>query len=119
MKPTPKEVKVSKKTTSNQDLADEYSQNLLVAIEVVKACQRHYGPPLLWFYSDYEYLSDAKDSVKEWMKGRNKKVCGKDLVTDQRCVAGYEADFVIYLGSNKDFMFASMSRCRGQFVHIE
>ena len=121
MKPTPEEIKDAKKTTSHQDLAektDEHSQNYLVAIEAVKACQRPYGPPLIWFNSYYEYLSDAKDSVKEWMKGRNKNFCGKDLVTDHYCVAGYEADFVIFLGSDSRNMSASMSRCRGQFVNI-
>ena len=51
------------------------------------------------------------------MAGKNKNICGKDLITDHYCTPGYEADFVIYLGSNYD-VSAYMSRCRGQFVHI-
>ena len=53
------------------------------------------------------------------MAGKNKNICGKDLITDDACVPGYEADFVIYLGPNDNDVSAYMSRCRGQFVHIE
>ena len=52
------------------------------------------------------------------MAGKKKNICGKDLITDQFCVPGYEADFVIYLGPNDNDVSAYMSRCRGQFVHI-
>ena len=52
------------------------------------------------------------------MAGKNKNICGKDLITDQHCVAGYEADCVVYLGPDDDDVSAYMSRCRGQFVHI-
>jgi hypothetical protein len=38
-------------------------------------------------------------SIKEWMKGKNRNISGKDLLTDDYCVAGYEADCVILLGS--------------------
>ena len=119
MKTTTEEIQAAKATTTHQQLAEktEYgSQNILVAIEAVKACQRPHGPPLLWFDSDFEHVSDAKASIKEWIKGKNRNFSGKDLLTDQRCVAGYEADFVIYLGSHD--VSAFMSRCRGQFVHI-
>ena len=96
---------------------DEESQRLLVGIEAVKACQRPHGPPLLWFRSNYAFVSDDKASIKEWMAGKNKNICGKDLITDHYSVPGYEADFVIYLGPSKG-VSAYMSRCRGQFVHI-
>ena len=121
MKPTDEEIQAAKATTTHQQLAemtDPMSQRYLVAIEAVKACQRPHGPPLLWFESDYAFVSDDKASIKEWMAGKNKNICGKDLITDQFCVPGYEADFVIYLGPN-DSVSAYMSRCRGQFVHIE
>ena len=52
------------------------------------------------------------------MKGKDKNFNLRDLITDDRCVAGYEADFVIYLGSSGN-LTAMMSRCRGQFVYIE
>ena len=120
MKPTAEEIQAAKATTTHQQLAertDDKSQNILVAIEAVKACQRPHGPPLLWFESDFKYVSDGKDSIKEFMRGKNKKISAKDLITDTFCVPGYEADFVIYLGSNY-YSPACMSRCRGQFVHI-
>ena len=66
---------------------------------------------------EYVNVSGGNNSVKEWMKGKNKRICGRDLVTDDTCVAGYEADFVILLGTGD--LSAYMSRCRGQFVHIE
>ena len=64
------------------------------------------------------------------MRGRNKAYCGRDLITDNSCVAGYEADFVIHIGDgtgyaspgtkhNKAIMASYIARCRGQFVHIE
>ena len=121
MEPTADEIQAAKATTTHQQLAEstEYgSENLLVAIEAVKACQRPHGPPLLWFKSDYAFVSDDKASIKEWMAGKNKNICGKDLITDTECVPGYEADFVIYLGPNDNDVSAYMSRCRGQFVHI-
>jgi hypothetical protein len=120
MEPTAEEIQAAKATTTHQQLAektDGFSQNLLVGIEAVKACQRPHGPPLLWFHSDYAFVSDDEASIKEWMSGKNKNICGKDLITDTECVPGYEADFVIYLGSGVD-VSAYMSRCRGQFVHI-
>merc|ERR1712051_107580 len=119
MKPTTEEIQAVKATTSHQELAektDYRSENYLVAIEAVKACQRPHSPPLLWFDSKFAYVSDAKASIKEWIKGKNRNFSGKDLLTDIACVAGYEADFVIYLGSRN--VSAFMSRCRGQFVHI-
>ena len=109
-----------RQTTSHQELAektDDFSQNLLVGIEAVKACQRPHGPPLLWFNSKYAFVSDSKASIMEWMAAKDKNICGKDLLTDTVCVPGYEADFVIYIGSGD--VSAFMSRCRGQFVHIK
>jgi hypothetical protein len=120
MKPTAEEIQEAKATTTHQQLAemtDLRSQNILVAIEAVLACQRPHGPPLLWLRSDNAFVSDDKASIKEWMAGKNKNICGKDLITDHWCVPGYEADFVIYLGSSD--VSAFMSRCRGQFVHIK
>ena len=120
MKPTLEEIQEAKKTTLHQSLAeksDENSQRYLVAIEAVKACQRPHGPPLLWFNTNYANVSDTKEHIKEWMKGKNRQFTGRDLITDLNCVAGYEADLVIYLGSYS--VSAFMSRCRGQFVHIE
>jgi hypothetical protein len=121
MKTTAEEIQAAKATTTHQQLAektDSQSQNILVGIEAVKACQRPHGPPLLWFESRYAFVSDDKASIKEWMAGKNKNICGKDLITDQWCVPGYEADFLIYLGPDDDYVSAYMSRCRGQFVHI-
>merc|ERR1740129_963100 len=103
MKPTAEEIQAAKATTTHQQLAektDEISQRYLVGIEAVKACQRPHGPPLLWFNSTYAFVSDDKASIKEWMAGKNKNICGKDLITDYTCVPGYEADFVIYIGSS-------------------
>ena len=120
MKPTLEEIQEAKRTTLHQRLAeksDRHSQNILVGIEAVKACQRPH-PPLLWFAFIYgQHVSDTKEDIKEWMKGRNRNFTGRDLITDDDCVAGYEADLVIFLGSVD--VSAMMSRCRGQFVHIE
>ena len=99
-----------------ENMTKSQRQNRLIGIEAVKACQRPSGPPLLWFNSQYAHLSDTKEDIKEWMRGKNKKIAGRDLVTDGECVAGYEADIVIYLGQGN--MSEYMSRCRGQFVHI-
>ena len=93
------------------------SKNVLVAIEAVKACKRHQQPPFLWFGLQYANISDTKENIKEWMRGRNRILSSRDLITDYSCVAGYEADFIIYLGSED--VSAYMSRCRGQFVQIE
>ena len=122
MKPTAEEIQAAKATTTHQQLAektDYKSQNILVAIEAVKACQRPDGPPLLWFSFGFANFSDAKASIKEWIKGKNRNISAKDLITDEECVAGYEADFVIYLGISASCVSAFMSRCRGQFVQIE
>jgi len=113
MKPTPEETTLLKRLAEKSD----ESQNLLVGIEAVKACQRPQGPPLLWFESSYEYVSDTKEDIKEWMKGKNRNFTGRDLITDYWSVYGYEADIVFYLGPSN--VSATMSRCRGQFVHIE
>ena len=59
--------------------------------------------------SIYAFVSDDKASIKEWMAGKNKNICGKDLITDFTCVPGYEADFVIYLGPND----------RGVYLHVQ
>merc|ERR1712129_685471 len=99
--PTAEEIQEAKATTTHQQLAegtDYGSERYLVAIEAVKACQRPHGPPLLWFKSNFAFVSDDKASIKEWMAGKNKNISGKDLITDHYCVPGYEADYVIYLG---------------------
>ena len=120
MKPTPEEIQAARATTTHQELAektDTQSENYFVAIEAVKACQRPRGPPLLWFESGKAYCSDTKASIKEWMRGRNRNITARDLLTDDACVLGYEADIVILLGSSNSSLF--LSRCRGQFVHIK
>ena len=119
IKPTHKEIKEAKKTTDLKELAlktDVSSQNCLVGIEAVKACKRSHGPPFLWFSSNRSYISDTKEDIKEWMKGRKKEFIGRDLITDTGCMAGYEADFVIYIGSGN--VSAFVSRCRGHFFQI-
>ena len=122
---TSEEIKVAKVTAFSQraaealparlktDTSNPRTNNLLVGIESVKACLRPHKTPLLWFDSDYEYLSDSSSSIKNWMKGKNKTV----LITDSYCVSGYEADCVILLGSGH--VSAFLSRCRCQFVHIK
>ena len=87
-------------------------------IRAVKKCSRFPNPPLCWFRSGYSFISSNEGDIKEWIRGRKKTFCQRDLITDHLCVAGYEADFVVYLGSKNDLP-AYMSRCRGQFVHIE
>merc|ERR1712183_731760 len=70
VKPKPEEIQAAKATSTHQQLAnrtdDRRSEKYLVAIEAVKACQRPHGPPLLWFRSDYAFVSDDKASIKEW-----------------------------------------------------
>merc|ERR1711971_299363 len=105
-------------TTANEELAqktDRASQNLLVAIEAVKACDRPKSS-VIWLNSVYDYVSDDKENLKAWMRG-SKDFIGCDVITAPLCVAGIEADLVIYLGSHGALM-GCLSRCRGQFVHI-
>ena len=117
MRPTFEEIQAVKATYTNHELADNTAVYICVGIEAVKACRRPQGPPLMWFRSDYANVSDGKASIKEWMKGKNRNISGRDLLTESMCVPGYEADLVIYLGI--DDVSAYMSRCRGQFVQIE
>ena len=75
MKPTSKEIQEAKQSTLYKKLAektDKQSQNYLVAIEAVKACQRFNKPPLQWFSSRYANISNTEEEIKEWMKNRNK-----------------------------------------------
>ena len=75
MKPTSKEIQEAKRSTLYQKLAektDKQTQNYLVAIEAVKACQRFNKPPLQWFSSRYANISNTEEEIKEWMKNRNK-----------------------------------------------
>ena len=123
MSPTAEEIQEAKQsTTANEELAqktDKYSQNLLVGIEAVKACDRP-KPPLIWLRdSRFDYVSDDKENIKAMMRG-SKDFIGCDLITDPFCVAGIEADLVIFLGPD-DYRVMSdfMSRCQGQFVQIE
>ena len=120
MKPTLDEILGAKEVTSYKELAektDSLSQNYLVGIEAVKACKRP-NQPLIWFRSDRAYVCHEKENIKEWMRGNDRHFKNRDLITDRYCVPGYEANFVIYLGSS-DNISAYMSRCRSQFVHIE
>ena len=120
MSPTPEEIQDAKHSSTNEQLAqktDESSQNLLVGIEAVKACDRP-KPPLFWLSSRFDYVSDDKENIKAMMRG-SKDFIGCDLITDYRCVAGIEADLVIFLGSDyAGALTGCMSRCRGQFVQI-
>ena len=122
MRPTPEEIQDAKHSSTNEQLAqktDEGSQNLLVGIEAVKACDRP-KPPLIWLAdSEFDYVSDDKENIKAMMRG-SKDFIGCDLITTPECVAGIEADLVIHLGSSGlGTLTGCMSRCRGQFVHIE
>ena len=75
MKPTSKEIQEAKLSTLYRKLAeknDKQSQNYLVAIEAVKACQRFNKPPLQWFSSRYANISNTEEEIKQWMKNRNK-----------------------------------------------
>ena len=99
MSPTYDEVQEAKQNTAYSQLSqktDFRSQNLLVGIEAVISCDRP-KPPLIWLNSLYVYLSDDKENIKAWMRG-SKDFIGCDVITDPWCVAGIEADLVIYLG---------------------
>ena len=80
MKPTSKEIQEAKLSTLYQNTVyqklaektDKQSENYLVAIEAVKACQRFNKPPLQWFSSRYANISNTEEEIKEWMKNRNK-----------------------------------------------
>ena len=100
MSPTAEEIQEAKQsTTANEELAQDTfdeSQNLLVGIEAVKACDRP-KPPLIWLNSNHDYVSDDKENIKAWMRG-SKDFIGCDVITDPYSVAGIEADLVIYLG---------------------
>ena len=101
MSATPEEVQEAKQGTAYEKLAqktDDYSENLLVGLEAVKACARP-KPPLIWLNSDYDYVSDDKERIKDLMRG-SKDFIGCDLITDLRCVAGIEADLVILFGKD-------------------
>ena len=121
MSPTHQEIQDAKHSSTNEQLAqktDEGSQNLLVGIEAVKACDRP-KPPLIWLNSRFDYVSDDKENIKAMMRG-SKDFIGCDLITTPECVAGIEADLVIHLGSSGlGTLTGCMSRCRGQFVQIK
>ena len=61
-------------------------------------------------------MCDSKENLKEWIRGTDKKINCRDIITDHDCMAGFEADIIIYLGSYAEWQY--MSRCRGQFIHI-
>ena len=91
MKPTTEEIQEAKKTSPHKNLIDDsdsWSQKILLGTEAVRACQR-LNPPLLWFNSQFNHVNDSKEDVKEWIKGRNKDFCSRDLITDLLYVAGY------------------------------
>ena len=122
MSPKPEETQDAKHSSTDEQLAqdtDKFSQNLLVGIEAVKACDRP-KPPLIWLdQSKFDYVSDDKENIKAMMRG-SKDFIGCDLITDPYCVAGIEADLVIILGSGMcGALTGCMSRCRGQFVQIK
>ena len=50
------------------------------------------------------------------MTGNDKEFSKRNLITDRYCVAGFEADIVIYLGDLHECDF--ISRTRGQFIKI-
>ena len=74
MKPTSEEICDAKKNTEYQNLAqncEEWSLNLLVDIESVRACNRP-RQPCLWFESRYANLSNDKATIKNWMRNNEK-----------------------------------------------
>ena len=117
MSPSSAEINEAKQSTTISLLSqktDGLSQNLLVGIEAVKANVSG-KDPLIWLNSKYENVSDDKESIKDLMKG-SKTFVGRHLITDHLCVAGYESDIIIYIGTNNVANF--LSRCKGQFIHI-
>ena len=56
-------------------------------------------PPLIWLDSNYNYINDDKEKIKDLMRG-SKDFSGCDLITDYQCLAGIEADLVILLGKD-------------------
>ena len=84
----------SNSSSTNEQLAqktDESSQNLLVGIEAVKACDRP-KPPLFWLNSRFDYVSDDKENIKAMMRAAAKTSLAVMLITDPFCAAGIEAD---------------------------
>ena len=115
-------------------------ERLLVGIEaVMEACEVHGRPqPLLWFdkhYNEDIFVSEsqAERAIKNNMfeEDNNYK---EDIVTDNDCVAGYEANIVILLGESllaestrfqrtqntwsEHAAELTMGRCSGQFILI-
>ena len=113
---------------------------ILVGIEaVMEACEVHGRPqPLLWFdkhYNEDIFVSEsqAERAIKNNMfeEDNNYK---EDIVTDNDCVAGYEANIVILLGESllaestrfqrtqntwsEHAAELTMGRCSGQFILI-
>ena len=73
MNPSLKEIKAAKKTTTNADLLENsnlFNENFLVGIEGVKNSKSPSNPPILWFNTKFSKISDDKETVKKWMKGR-------------------------------------------------
>ena len=139
MKPTRDEIYHTKKFTpytnliTNRLFACTKGEKLAIGIDAVdkavKACHR--SVPLLWFSEEYNeaiFQSDhaqiaAENAVKKYIREGNK--LGEDIVTDNDCVAGYEANFVILLGESpgsspwsQHAAQLTMGRCSGQFVLI-
>ena len=95
----------------------EHMTNFMMILDTVRRCKRHAYPhdPLRWFDDGYpEFLNSEEADIIKWIKGS--RIC--DLITDSKNSVGYEADFVIFIGEGFS-MAAHMSRCRGQYVHIQ
>ena len=106
-------------TLSSKSIQTEKAEESLILTEREERKTRYFPPqpPLIWLDSRFDYVSDDKENIKAMMRG-SKDFIGCDLITTPRCVAGIEADLVIFLGSGYA-LTGCMSRCRGQFVQIK
>ena len=97
---------------------EECLANTMV-ISALKLCKREF---FIWFKESIEKLvniNSSKNDIKSWINGKNPR--GKqfpimDLITDDYCVAGFEADMIIGVGKHAHEKF--LSRCKGQFIHV-
>merc|ERR1712243_57692 len=99
----------------NTDSFSRFCQNVLVGVEAAKALKGN-QPPLIWLDDEFAHLSHSKEIIKYWMTGNDQEFSKRNLITDRYCVAGFEADIVIYLGDLHECDF--ISRTRGQFIKI-
>ena len=43
-------------------------------------------------------MCDSKENLKEWIRGTDKKINCRDIITDHDCMAGFEANLTRYVG---------------------